>query len=126
MAAVDHAWQAALRAWEAQATTSVLRYTPAVRSAQLALLPIQVSVMMIARAVHCAKTNRVAARSAPDAGVRRFVALAVPISTLATRITGEEASGPAWWAGGDGFTPAIVGHGFIEALGSRAGSLRRR
>ena len=81
--------------------------------------------MMIARAVRCAKTNGAAARLAPDGGVRRFVALAVPIITLATRITGGEASALAWWAGGDGFTPAIVGHGFIEALGSKASAVHR-
>jgi hypothetical protein len=45
---------------------------------------------------------------------------------LATRITGGEASALAWWAGGDGFTPAIVGHGFIQPLGSKGGSLHRR
>jgi hypothetical protein len=126
MAQVDRAWQAALRAWEAQATTSVPRYTPVVRNAQLALLPIQAAVMMIARAIHCAKTNRFAGWLATDVGAPQFDALAVPTITLAARITGGEESGLAWWADGPGFTPAIVGHGFIAPIGSKAGSRRRR
>jgi hypothetical protein len=122
MAVVRRAPQAALRDWEGQATTSVLRHTA---NAPLALLPTHASVMIMARAVRGAMANPVAARLAPDVGMRRFVALAVPIITLATRITGREASGRAWWAGRDGFTPAIVGHGFIEALGSKAGFLHK-
>jgi hypothetical protein len=96
MATVDRAQQAALRAQEAPAITSVLRYTPAVQNAPPALLPIQACVMIFARAVRYAKTNRVAARLVPAIGVRRFVALTVRIITLATGITGGEASGPAW------------------------------
>jgi hypothetical protein len=126
LAAVHRAPEGALRAWEAQATTSVLRHTPVVQNALLALMTIAASLMIVARAVRGAKASPVAARLAPDVGMRRFVALAVPIIALATRITGRGASGPAWWAGGNGFTPAIVGHGFIEALGSKAGFLHRR
>jgi hypothetical protein len=125
-AAVHRAPQAALGECEAQATTSVLRHTAAAQNAPLALLPTEASVMIIARAVRGARTNLVAARLAHDIGVRRFVALAVPIITLASRIIGREASGPAWRAAGDGSTPAIVGHGFIEALGPKAEFLHRR
>jgi hypothetical protein len=120
---VHRAPQAALRECEAQATTLVLRHTAATGNAPQALLPIQASVMIIARAVRGARTNR--ARLAHDIGVRRFVALAVPIITLASRIIGREAFGSAWRTVGDGCTPAIVGHGFIEALGSKAYLHRR-
>jgi hypothetical protein len=82
--------------------------------------------MIIARTVRGANANPVAARLAPEVGLRRFVALAVPIITLATRITGREGFGPARRAAGLGSAPAIVGHRFIEALGSKAGLLHRR
>jgi hypothetical protein len=96
-----------------------------VQSAALEFLPPRAPVMMV-RMVHGARANLLAARLTHKIGVRRFAVLAVPIITLATRITGREASGPAGRAAGDGSTPAVVGHGFIETLGSKAGFLHRQ
>jgi hypothetical protein len=81
LAAVHRAQEGALLASEAQATTSVLRQTATVQNALLALTTITASVMIVARAVRGAKASPVAARLAPDAGMRRFVALAAPIIT---------------------------------------------
>jgi hypothetical protein len=97
----------------------------AVQSAALEFLPTHAPVMIV-RAVHGARANLLAARLTHKIGVRRFVVLAVPIITLATRITGGEASGPAGRAAGDGSTPSVVGHGFIETLGSKAGFPHRQ
>jgi hypothetical protein len=97
----------------------------AVRRAPLAVLPIQASVMIIARGVSGAKANPVAGRLAPEVGLRPFVALAVPIITFATRITGREGFGPAPRAAGVGSARAIVGPGFIQAFRSKAGLLHK-
>jgi hypothetical protein len=97
----------------------------AVQSASLKFLPAHAPVMIV-RAVHGARANLLVARVTHKIGVRRFVVLAVPTITLATRISGRAASGPAGHAAGDGSTPTVVGHGFIEALGSKAGFLHRQ
>jgi hypothetical protein len=96
----------------------------AIQSASLEFLPTHAPAMIV-RAVHGARANLLA-RLTHKIGVCRFVALAAPIITLATRITGREASGPAGRATGDGSTPAVVGRGFIETLGSKAGFLHRQ
>lgn len=96
-----------------------------VESASLEFLPTHAPVIIV-RAVHGPRGNLLAAQLTHKIGVRRFVVLAVPIITLTTRITGREASGPAGRANGGGSTPAVVGHGFIETLGSKAGFLHRQ